>query len=241
MDRVAPELRNHLPLSTILLGEYFKGENMKIISKHHDYYDDMAYVYGVDDRLQLIRPSVLTNEKLNKNAKVDTIVANIPKFGFYFPSRYHYGELEINGNIYCRNEVSVSVFCFFGRFCVKYSAKTDVRFECSEESSQVNLAHNLLKTPVFEIEGVRNYISDSEIQIGEYKKGYSMITVFNNIPTLKSFGLDKEISADKMYSIAEQWVRNQKTNEELINLSNKEKIVKAGFDLKDSFRNTGEK
>jgi hypothetical protein len=220
----------------------------------------MAYIYGVDSRLELIRPLVITDKKEsdwtgNKNAKINQVVVNLPAFNFQQPSLF---SARINGIYYARNQFSVRMLCFFGRFCIKYTAKDNVEFRVYTETEDetvnaahrllninvffvknsliVNAAHRLLNTPVFEIELNSQWESHLSIQFGEYKNGYAVLHVLNNVPTLKSTGIEKIISAEEMYSIAEQWVRSQKTNEELVKLGNTERIVKAGFDLKLSFR-----
>jgi len=211
---------------------------MRIISKHHDYYDDMAYVYGVDERLQLIRPMVITDKKEtnwtgNKNTKVEKIGLNLHAFNFRYPSIHN---AIINGVDYYYGKFNFRLFCFFGRFCIKYTAKNNVEFEISQEDKTINAAHLLLKAPVFEIHTIGWHKSYCKNQFGEYSKNGIVLEIFNTIPTLKSTGVEKAVSAEEMYSIAEQWVRSQKTNEELIKLNNTERIVKAGFDLKESFR-----
>lgn len=211
---------------------------MKIISKYNDYYDCMAYIYDIDHRLELIRPLVITNKKEadysgNKNAKINQVAVNLPAFNYQKPSLFN---ARINGINYVRNEFSVRTLCFFGRFCIKYTAKDNAvgfRVYPEAEDETVNAAHKLLNAPVFEIESLNfKWKSHLSVQFGEYKKDCAVLSVLNNIPTLKSIGLEKIISAEKMYSIAEQWVRNQKTNEELVSLSNSERIVKAGFNEK---------
>lgn len=217
----------------------FRIFKMEIISSYNDYYDCMAYVYGIDSRLKLIRPSVITEKKDtdwtgNKNAKTERIALNLPSFNFDFPSNYN---ARINGIDYAYKEFSFRVFCFFGILCVKYTAKDNIEFKAYKEDETVNNAHLLLKTPVFEIESLNSrWESHLKNQFGDYKKGCTVLTVLNNVPTLKSIGLEKVISSEEMYSIAEQWVRKQKTNEVVIELNNSEKIVKAGFDLKKSFK-----
>lgn len=212
---------------------------MKIISSYNDYYDCLAYVHGVDSRLELIRPSVITDKKEtdwigNKNAKIEMVALNLPRFNFNYPSVHN---ARINEIDYIYKEFSVRVFCFFGIFCVKYTAKDNVEFKIYKEDETVNAAHELLGTPIFEIESLNSrWKSHLKNQIGEYKKDSVVLTVLNNVPTLKSIGIEKVISAEQMYSIAEQWIRNRKSNENLVVLNNKEKIVKAGFDLKKSFR-----
>lgn len=205
---------------------------MKIISKYNDYYDCMSYIYGIDKRLELIRPLVITDKKEtdylgNKNAKINLVAVNLPAFSFQQPSLM---SARINDINYFDGQFSIRMLCFFGRFCIKYTAKDNVKFKISKEDEIVNNVHALLKTPVFEMESLNfHWKSHLKIQFGEYKQGNVVLDVFNNVPTLKSIGIESVISAEEMYSIAEQWVRNQKTNENLISLSNSERIVKAGF------------
>ena len=191
---------------------------MKIITKSgvKDYYDYLVGKYGVDplrvlDRTEYYRDILTPSEKYT----VDLYICGYHLQGVYLDGRYRYGkDLEPYGRL-------------------RSYWRTDKLLYDIEGVNK-----NILQDKVYEPEGP-NFILDCPILIrtgnGRFirdKREYE--GQYDAFPLLKDYNVQSVFTPEEIWLLLVDWLSVEKPV--VNNLTNKEKIVTHGFDLKSSFR-----
>lgn len=211
---------------------------MKIISKYKDYYDYCQNLYGFDD--------LITFNRINE-------VEQIPvKKGYYYVYFLFYKTIYLNDD---NKEVD-------------FLQKSTKEIHCSKSylflNDQVYLitrSNNEFGKEISKIEPyysrefnynfgyLFDYMKQNKIPSlllfkQNYTLGKNQERILNDVielnPKLASLKFFNYLSAEKVYQEIEQFFINLKTNETIIEVDNKNKIIQAGFDLKTSFRKAKE-
>lgn len=196
---------------------------MKIVSKHKEYYDYLQGVYGIDDKLVLDRtsyyklPYPLSNDK----------------------STIHIGETVVE--VYWREDVP-----YIGEEAEKYSIVNKNSFGVypSLHGMYNNTSHKdyyfipngrysfirVLKQPLDLKDKSPTWKEDCPILLETYQG-------FKKFPLLKEYNVSKKLSAEAIWMLLTQWLSKQIDKKEKVpEMSDKSKILAAGFDLKTSFK-----
>jgi hypothetical protein len=199
---------------------------MKIISPFKDYYDHIAYIYGVDNTI------VYNRNPFDKNT--------LPSDGYRMPD-FQYWTRDVNETIFAqfggkdKNDYSRRWLCIMGKFYLQVTTNTldrsswkIVNYEFNNTISQYHTElmklHKHIQAPVFVINS-------------NYWRNFNIDT---DIPILKDSGIASIISPEKMYQDISYFIGNVlKDNPDTlppVNISDKDKLTQAGFDAKMSFR-----
>ena len=220
---------------------------MKIISKHKDYYDYLAGIYGIDEKMvydrrtnTLEKPSediISTVNQSTVTTHTFSICNNI--FVVYqFENNFYYTIDERIELYYILDKREIYNSFLVHRSWRTYNVKEEVKVKFEKDNcvSEVNKA---IRQPVliqttwdndsFKIESITNkkYFKDTKDKTITYWR----------IPDLSRFGFAKWVPADEMYRQIVAFIGWLKDNPEIPNnQTNEEKIQSNGFDLKTSFR-----
>lgn len=197
---------------------------MKIISKFKDYYDHLAGIYGMDEKLVLDRTD-------------------------YIPTKPYFSNYEVVR--FCICDMVVEGMCFDGKFLygeqlvsmalpdVKYR---DSRFYVIADNSKhlvkvlkVPTKHKDLELrPVF-YSNKTEYISPNDKYNCPILRWHKQTDDFAKFPVLSDYQVHKVFTAQEMWIMLTEWLGREKVipNKQ----TDKEKILSNGFDLKTSFRN----
>ncbi len=252
---------------------------MKIISPFKDYYDYMAYIYGIDDKHVYFRPKTFTLP--------DSVVSTNPDFPQYqqIPISYSHMKSDVHMGIlvwescnrfYDLYDPLIISFCgypipvIFDKQKEKYSVATadvwaEIHSNIYKDPDTLKRCQNLLKLYQNTRFNKQNMIpqfktrSNSLIKLSrllkqpvfiapsfkEYPKGIhseSTIVTFASleIPMLSKYGFTSVLSPEQAYQELDYFIGNLMNEspdlDPPVEVSDKDKIVQHGFDLKTSFR-----
>jgi hypothetical protein len=218
---------------------------MKIQSRYKDYYDYVAHAYGGgDERVTYVREplkdefTVITTDS-NPNLpspRLDELMTRIKW-------------LAINGRVYTmvavKDDYSVGDYQLFTednfgaiiddiepKYRWKWTSRQSVNWEkyFGVENEVVTVISRVIRQPVFMIESAR----------WDWKERHYKIVLDKNIPNLAKQGISSHIQPEQMYQDIAYYVSNKMVDSPDLmvndNMTDKEKIVQHGFDLKQSFR-----
>ena len=208
---------------------------MKIVSPFKDYYDYLAGIYGVDERIVYLRNSVKTNYVMSKERFI---------FDFSFADKFAKQYLVVNGRRYLFIDISK---CHFDKpHWVMFNYEQAIQeskasFSYGRWSGQ---AHTYTQGYTCEelIDISRKVGSPIFSVIGSdwiRHKGYQL-HIEGNAPRLIEYGFAKIIPAEQLYQELEYFLSNV-LNESPdikppVTISNEDMIESKGFDKKISFR-----
>lgn len=181
---------------------------MKILSKFKDYYDYLQGIYGIDTTLVLDRTEYVSRPYIPSINSVETfIIGDYKVQGFWHKGKIYYGkEIESLGI----------------RIHNSYFSK-DADYYCLEGNDKV-LKHPQLLTnsPAYEY--------NCPILIKDWGSKYK------KNPILKDYSMQKVFAPNEMWILLYEFLTKLKSNYEVVEQSNENKIISHGFDLKTSFR-----
>lgn len=181
---------------------------MKIISKHKDYYDYLVGIYGEDPLIILDRRDYDLPDFSDRDQLVDLYICGLNICGLLKDNKFYYGE-DIE------------------QFSTKYSNYKDEYFIRNDNG----VGMWILKYPIL---SNLNTKLGCPILLRENNRDDNDIKNFYKFPILKNLGIQSYIPAEKMWLMLSEFL--SKKENVIDNRTNKEKILSAGFDLKDSFR-----
>jgi len=193
---------------------------MKIISKYKDYYDYLVGKYGEDplvvlDRREYELPFFSTDDI----QKIDLYVAGKNIQGLYFHGKFYYGNSIEPFSTKHKDFLWLKYHDGYEYFAIKskYFGQ-NIRIRKNIIDSDVNIKTGcpiLLK---------KQFVNNKKDDIKNYYK----------FPILKELGLAPFIEAEDIWVM----ISNFLSKKDLVidNRTNNEKIINAGFDLKESFR-----
>lgn len=220
---------------------------MKIKSSFKDYYDYVAHMYGGGDPKIFYMREKITDTRHAIQGRVNWC-AHIP-IGIPFSE---FSWLVVNGAIYTLLSIVDPVTGirrapkFFtrenfedyvrevkpSRYYFNYY-KSDNCWQQGVKSSAATLLSRRLNQPVFI---VKSFVVD-------YKNNTSTFEVDSKIPILCDYGFHKYFNPEQLYQEIAYYISNQMhESPDLVvhdNMSDTEKVVQHGFDLKSSFRHRG--
>ena len=213
---------------------------MRIIDKNKDFYDH-ASAYGVDpnivyvrkaadfavDRKDELRGHYVDVKKWNETKSKHVYTVNVIICGsrfkiFYTNDKFSNPSLKVPYD-------TKGKFLFIASKLAEYSDDIDYSYVNEKYNSPIVVFGAEI---VFRVKkGDYSEVTD----IIDYAR-YNGDNVITNAAILKYLGVQNFISAEEVWMKISNWVssRNEK---EMIELSDKDKVVKAGFDKIKSFRN----
>jgi len=190
---------------------------MKIISKYKDYYDYLVGKYGEDPLIVLDRRDSENPKFSSDDIKlIDLYIGGKNIQGIYIHDQFYYGE-----NIEPFSVKNPRYHLFYNdrdvyRVRDKYFGYINVRCKITDTDINEKLGVPILMR--------KEYLYTNKIDIKNYYK----------FPILKNLNLASFIEPDEMWLLLSNFL----SKKDLIidNRTNNEKIIDAGFDLKESFR-----
>ena len=199
---------------------------MKIISKYKDYYDYLIGIYGVDEKIILDRTEFESFEILESKIITFFICGKTFDAYFYLPEkRFIFGQELLDRfprgkdryfkwmskRNKARENTYVSIYDeVYKRF---YNAHPLIAKDSEKINEKLNCPIICCISSVYLYNGTRNYVK---------------------YPKLSDLGIQKILPPQEIYLMLAEWLAPKDNIED--KMTDKEKIVAAGFDLKTSFR-----
>lgn len=218
---------------------------MRIISNFKDYYDYVQNIYGIDHSITFNR----INKKVLFKTKLPKYFYNTFEEDYTINKKnnqkiYFFDGINKQDIVHIKETIRYLILCD-KIYRIKNIIETDyknkqtkyVQFQDSEDYvvTKYNLDdHKLLYQFAKEQKCVCAVLYGFEIM--ETTNGCDEFFKIELNPNLGSLNLIQLMSPEEVYQKIEQYLINQKTNEEIISVDNNTKIIQAGFDLKTSFR-----
>lgn len=216
---------------------------MKIKSRFKDYYDYVAHAYGGgDQRITYVRdriPEELTTVVFTRNEVKHNLVMPAPSVRL---GRGSVSWLVVNGKIY-------TLFTEYNEDYSRHPAKllTKDNFDGREGHLFQFSSLNWEKYQGFEspwAEAISRKIKQPVFVVKDYYRGWTTDTttfiIEDNIPILQNFHFASFYSPEQLYQEIAYYVSNRMVDSPDIvvnnNMTDKEKILQHGFDVKQSFR-----
>jgi hypothetical protein len=217
---------------------------MKILSSFKDYYDFIAHRYGGGDpRIVYVRDRIAPREEWGES----TLKVEIPKCPLYDPrswtdsdADYSLAYLVVCGKAYLLSRQNTDVWPdnvnswklrdpetvknprrYFQRdFGVEFGKENPILIDLSQR----------INAPVFVITAITH----------KWRTELDVVHIAGQCPILKELGIPSKIPAAQMYqelaSFMGNTIKPSPDTAPPVEVSNRDKILAAGFDLKQSFR-----
>lgn len=185
---------------------------MKIISKYKDYYDYLVGIYGEDPKIVLDRRD-FSKQELGNEAHFKIFICGKVVEGVWKNNQFYYRN-DIK-NIGKQHKYFSWLHSIDKVVTIKINDKiTNVRYDVYEDGENFNIKYNC---PIL------------------CETNYGGIERF---PILKDINFHKVFNSQEIYKMISDWLSDRITEKELTsdNISNEQKILNKGFDLKTSFR-----
>lgn len=214
---------------------------MLIKSNYKDYYDYVAHVYGGGDPVvKYIREKFpVPEDKISKGyiptsfeVEVTSEITQLPGRYYYRDDPYSYKWLIIAGKYYLLRSKQVA-YELAEPYQLYHSddPKLMALYIGADGGKPLIELSRQLKAPVFMISDTRSYY-------GRQQSFHAQIEY--NIPVLKDYGIPSIIPAEQMYQDISYFIGNvmheSPDTAPPVTISDKDRIVQHGFDLKKSFR-----
>lgn len=209
---------------------------MKIISKFKDYYDYLAGVWGVDEKLVLDRTKFTPKRRIGEDYEIITFHI----CGTQYQGMWMDGEVLYGDELIPFMELDYKTGRPRERLADPYYHSLYKEFEGFEHMWSILLPSKqrqtnwktryILKQPLKHLSPTLNDLTNCPIILGRFK-GDEQLN-----PILKEYNFHKVLSAEAIWQELTTWLASK--HEEIIQdtRTNKEKILSNGFDLKTSFR-----
>lgn len=223
---------------------------MKIKSRFKDYYDYVAHAYGGgDERVTYVREPIDDELLCVTVSGTDNPDFSEPKLD---QTKVHERFLVINGYVYSLISYKqddgtfspfllftkenfgdtiekLSPFRYYTRWLDRIDDKYWAKFFARESKVALDISRQI-KQPVFIITKIER----------DWKNKRKIFHIDKNIPTLSDYGIPHHIQAEQLYQEIAYYISNKMvTSPDLEihdNMSDKEKVLQHGFDVKQSFR-----
>lgn len=224
---------------------------MRIISNFKDYYDYVAHLYGGGDPKIIYNRPLRNKEQYTFSLNDIDVPLSIKKAFKIYKKMYRYNDnnkdriSNVKALVIC-NRLFTVVYFVNGNFTIL----TDDLFVAMTASARY--FESFLDKRGDKIEDFINVVDDGLVKICRTTKKPVMLLNFNPVldtyelsgmcPILNNYGISKFISPEQIYQELSYFVGNtiHESPDTMppVVLSDKSKILKGGFDLKTSFRNT---
>lgn len=188
---------------------------MKIISKYKDYYDYLSGIYGIDEKIILDRTDFKHCNSISSNRIFRLYIAGYIVEGICVDNIYYYGN-ELKKFELDQNKL---------RYWFSKHKKRDY-------DKSIYIKNKLLEGWIY-----TEPLKDKD----EYNKKQNCAIILNEndkYPILRELELSKFIKPTIIYQWIYDYLSSLITDKEKISdMSNENKILAKGFDLKTSFRN----
>ena len=229
---------------------------MKVISKFKDYYDFVGKIYGEDDKVLYHRKS-LDNSTININ---EFNTHNFP-LGRYSVLKDFYTKMQ--RGVGSLNHLKIVLVCGYVVLVTEYSYN-NYRLMTEEELAEVidTIRKSYFRRSDDYNFKVVEYVKDTipilksigvpVVEVDRYFKTFYNgpglqsgnvnyeVYLNKNIPNLGELGISKYFAPEPMFQIIQEFITNTlRTNPDInppVKISDKDRIVSHGFDLKTSFR-----
>ncbi len=198
---------------------------MYIISNFYDYYDSMAYVYGVDKTITFNRSS-----DFYKNINLSDVFSKSLQNVIY---RFVYINRSINQNSQGRLLIMPDTIYRIhenlndNTYTVNPSMSKTLRWLFNNNVSELNANMEYIRTTL-----------QKHIQLPYFLLSGTHDNITVTIPKLYELGIQDVIPADVCYQLIEMQLSKLLGNhdDKLVTISNDDRVIQHGFDLKKSFR-----
>lgn len=191
---------------------------MKIISKYKEEYDFLMGVYGVDPLIVLDRSSGMIVNIPSDVMHFCLIIGGYTIEGFYMNQRFYYGnDLAMIGKRPTRKHA----------LCTKSHYLIDIGKHTYRVSDVV-----------VKDAGGSNMAEECPILFSQFLPRRHSLYSFTKYPRLSDFKLFSYMSPDKVYHMISDYISNMVDEKQAVitTITNSNKIISKGFDLKTSFR-----
>ena len=203
---------------------------MKIISKHKDYYDYLAGINGIDEKLILDRSKFYPTPPL--------IMFSEGKLLTFYICGWRIEVIHTNGKFYCGDLLKqIEIPWERNRYGYGYSAKTETHALVKLKEGSAAVARAPYKLNIKDAENL-NEVLNCPILIGmDYGGDISHRGgTYSKFPVLKDYNIGSVLSPESIWNMIYDFLAKSKDIPDT--QTDKEKIIGKGFDYKHSFRNT---
>ncbi|MCX6147215.1 MAG: hypothetical protein NTW25_08190 [Candidatus Kapabacteria bacterium] len=225
---------------------------MNIISKHKDYYDYLQGIYGVDELITLDRSKIKPPPIISKHNydRCVLYICDVMYEGLYFDGKYHF-----NSNIKDLIDVEYPKDSKWNRTLkyqlgnwilnlgpdefLRYNEPNEIYFHSYILSKPYKIEISKSPNRLYNCPILLEYFPYSELnsrRISNLKYLQDSNKLFE-FPILSAFNVPPILEPKDIWIMLTDWLSSAKyknLNSDI--LTNKEKILSSGFDLKTSFR-----
>jgi len=210
---------------------------MKIISKFKDYYDHLAGIYGVDDKLILDRREFVSLPDFTSDQSIKLFICDYVLEGMFKLNKFYWGEQL--------RDIAVDVDSFKNKWQLESWSKykghpyvvwiREVNDDINRRFIHVSkYRYSPMFTQLYKDDNKTNTVNNCPILLKDNLIKDKLI----KYPPLKSFpGIQTVLPPHRIYLMLSEWLSSKLNVNPPNNQKDKEKIVSHGFDIKSSFRN----
>jgi len=196
---------------------------MKIISKYKDGYDYLMGIYGIDPLIVLDRTTGSVSDLSSSTRHFCLIIGGFKIDGMCINGNFYYGDdLALIGEIPTKRPLPFSHADI--RSDLYYNVRVDN--DCYRVSGLI-----------VEDKSNINKIEGAPILVGFYRWN-GQISDYTKYPRLTDFNLFSYLDAEKVYHMISNYISSMidEKQSNIAPITNSNKIINKGFDLKTSFR-----
>ncbi len=230
---------------------------MKIISKYKDYYDYLQGIYGVDEKLILDRTTesprmfdpddyAVTTKSFYKDSldhKMKPVLTSDYEILDFYIADYHVQGMIYNNQVLFgdalhphlkprmdgRNQWEVDDYYY-------YHIENKNKKTARHGNTYFDVVHVNKHPMKYPFDKSPNIELNSPILLAQQHAGRFQKRKYFKSPVLSSYGISKVFSPHEIWILLSDWLGQRLNVPVPDNMTNKEKIQAAGFDLKTSFR-----
>ena len=212
---------------------------MYIKSNFRDYYDHQAYIYGIDSKIVYVRPHI--------HKEVPTLKLNICEYKY--ESVRNLRDIYImHYNPYETHETYIRGIVIGDRFFGQIKTKNDEDYRFINKSD-VTYKKNVFWMKEYKVENFINKVDSTlidfcklvNIPVFAFNVYRDKIIIDEKCPNLGNNGIASFITAEQIYQDLSYFIGNKmKDSPDMMKpvvVSDRDKIIAGGFDLRSSFRN----
>ena len=202
---------------------------MKIISKYKDYYDYLVGIYGEDPLIILDRRDyeipIFYDEK--KPMLIRLYICNWYYEGLYINGKFYYGKAIEPFAIKSKSNTNR----WYKRY-LKHNPHKEIESYVIDDGESHHITIHIKPTP----SNVNTKVGIPILLTKEFprERPFEQIKNFYPYPMLKELNFQSFVSPEEMFLMLSSFMAKKDIQTDI--RTNKEKIITAGFDLKESFR-----
>ncbi len=212
---------------------------MLILSKYKDYYDYLSGIYGVDPKIVLDRRIETPAFEFfqNETKLLHFYICGLTCLGVYKQGKFYWTDdlksLETRTEEEIDKYKGKKLYNHPGELTYDQIVRVQV-VDPSERFIRTGAAHSNVPIVPYKDKQEHNKTQNCPIIYDQYGSGNP--NHFVNYPRLDQFKINRLIPPQDIYLMLSEWLSPK--DDVITPMTDKQKIVSAGFDLKHSFRNT---